>query len=284
MSFSTGKRIVITGANSGIGLETARNLSYDAGELILICRNRERGETAVKDILSSNDNANISLITADLSSPSSIVEAVDHLKKKYESIDILINNAGGIFFTRMETSDGLEYTFGLNHMGYFRMTEGLLPLMKISADARIINVASAAHRYSPLDFSDLQHEKKYQGFRVYSRSKLANILFTRELAKRISNTKITAVSLHPGFIRSNFAGSTNRTAGGGLFRAFARIAGKSPAVGAETPTYLAQSDTVVHGGYYSNKQLSKPSVYALDDEAALRLWAISDELSQMNSI
>lgn len=279
MSFANNKRIIITGANSGIGLETARKLSFEAKKLILICRSRDRGDSAVKDLLDADHNCEISLVTADLSSAESIHSAVQIISKRYDSLDILINNAGGIFFRRLETQDGLEYTFGLNHMGYFRLTKGLMPLLYASKSSRIINVASAAHRYAALNFSDLQHKKFYQGFLAYSRSKLANILFTRESAKRLLKSHVSAVCLHPGFVRSQFARSTGNTLGGALFLALNAAAGIPPSEGAETPAFLARADALVNGGYYSNEKLIKPSKSAQDEDAAQKLWSLSEDLS-----
>lgn len=280
MTFTTGKRIVITGGNSGIGFETARNLSREAGEIILVCRNKVKAAEAQHSLQKEHPGTQVSVVISDLSSPRSIREAASYLQNTWASIDVLINNAGGIFFRRMETDDGLEYTFGLNHMGFFRLTLALLPLLEASDNGRIINLSSIAHQFAALNFQDLQHTKSYRGFLVYSRSKLANILFTRELARRLDPRRITAAAVHPGFIRSGFAADTGKTVGGVLFHTLALVVGETPSVGAITPTYLARKQDITHGGYYANRTLIRPSKHALDDHAAKRLWDISEKLTE----
>ncbi len=277
MSFARGKHILITGANSGIGFETACSLAGEAKRLILICRDAQRGEAAVSAIRSLVPHADPVLYLADLSSPSSIQQCVQSIEAREDHLDILINNAGGIFFSRRETDDGLEYSFGLNHMGYFRLTRHLLPLLTASGSARIINVASAAHRYQPFDFSDLHRERSYRGFYVYCQSKLANMLFTRELAKRIPPDKFSVAALHPGFIKSKFAQNSQQL-GGRLFQLLVQLAGSSPRQGSVTPVFLARADRIIHGGYYTKMKPSRPSPYALDDQKALQLWELSEEL------
>ncbi len=279
VSFAAGKRIIITGGNSGIGFETARNLSREAKEIILVCRSRERAEQAKETLTACSPRAAVSVFIADLSSPDSIRKAAEALGRTYDSIDILINNAGGVFFRRKETVDGLEYTFGLNHMGYFRFTMGILPLLEASGNARVLNVSSLAHEFAAMNFDDLQHERSYRGFIVYARSKLANILFTRELARRTDPGKITTAAFHPGLIKSNFAGDTGRTVDGVIFHAVALVFGETPETGAVTPTYAAREPEILNGGYYANRRLIRPSRHALDDEAAKKLWEISEALA-----
>jgi NAD(P)-dependent dehydrogenase (short-subunit alcohol dehydrogenase family) len=184
MSFIAGKLAVVTGANSGIGFQTVRELAGEASEVIMICRSRERGEQAREQILKEYPQAVLTLLIADLSSPSSISVLMQEMRKRYDRISLLVNNAGGIFYNRLTAEDGLEYTFALNHMGYFRTTAALLPLLEKGRPSRVINVSSEAHRVTPLDFDDLQQEKHYRPFIAYGQSKLANILYTRELARR----------------------------------------------------------------------------------------------------
>jgi NAD(P)-dependent dehydrogenase (short-subunit alcohol dehydrogenase family) len=194
-------------------------------------------------------------------------------------IDVLINNAGALFANRLLTPDGLERTFATNHMAYFVLTEGLRERLLAAAPARIVNTASSAHRGATLDFDDLQSAKGFNGFRVYGRSKLCNILFTRELARRLQGTGVTANCLHPGFVASRFG-----DASGGLLSAIVGI-GKlfaiSPEIGAETIVYLASSSEIAHatGQYFYKCRLEKPTRAAEDDEAAARLWQISVEIA-----
>ena len=279
MSFSAGKRVMITGANSGIGFETAKQLAAAGCSVVMVCRNRQRGEDAAAAVRTAAPDAEITLHTADLSSPASILQLVREAESAYRSLSVLINNAGGIFFSRTETEDALEYTFGLNHMGYFRLTLGLLPLLEAGAPARIINVSSEAHRPARIDFEDLQSEGSYKPFRVYGQSKLANLLFTREAARRFSELGITAAALHPGFINSNFASRSAQSPSAAVFGLLARVFGKTPVQGAETPVHLASADRIISGGYYIRKQERSPSKAALNPEDAARLWDISREIA-----
>lgn len=279
MAWTQGKRILITGANSGIGFEAARELAGDQAEILLVCRSKERGETAAAHIRAEHPDAKISLHLSDMSSPASIKKLITELESTYDSLSILINNAGGVFYSRMETDDGLEYTFGLNHMGYFRLTNGLLPLLKAGNAARIINVSSEAHRYAAVNFDDLQSKNTFRAFRVYGQSKLANILFTRELAQQLKGTDITTASLHPGFVHTNFGNAQHTGIFPKVFSQLARTFGKTPVQGAQTTLYLARADAIENGGYYANASLRRPSPAARDDESAKKLWELSEALA-----
>jgi NAD(P)-dependent dehydrogenase (short-subunit alcohol dehydrogenase family) len=196
-------------------------------------------------------------------------------------IDVLINNAGALFGTRRLTEDGLEYTFALNHMSYFVVTEGLRERLLVSGASRIINTASGAHRRATLDFDDLQSAKSFRATRAYSRSKLCNILFTRELARRLQSTGVTANCLHPGFVATRFADES-----GGLISRltwFAKFFAISPAEGAQTIIYLASSPEVanVNGKFFYKCHPTDPSDLALDDRAAIALWQRSADLAEM---
>ncbi len=280
MSFCAGKTVMITGANSGIGFETARQLASEAGRIIMVCRSRERGEAAKNIILEEHPEASISLHLSDLSSRASILTLTDEIKREYDSIEVLINNAGGMFYRYDHSDDGLEYTFALNHMGYFRLTKGLLPLLEAGAPSRIIQVSSEAHRASSIRFDSLLDPgTPYRPFIVYGRSKLANILFTRESAVRFAGKGITSVSLHPGFVHTNFGGISDKLLSARVFKQFAQWFAVPPEKGAATPVFLARTDQLTNGGYYSSCRERTPSRNALDTGSAQRLWEISDEIA-----
>lgn len=273
-----GKVCVITGATSGIGLVAAERLAALGARLVLIGRDRARGDAAVARIKARVAEADVTLRYADLSLLGETSRLAAELADGLPRIDVLINNAGAMFTTRSVTADGLERTFALNHMAYFTLTNRLRD--KLAAPARIVNVASEAHRGRSLDFADLQAARHYRGFAVYGRSKLANILFTRELARRLAGSGITANCLHPGFVASRF-GDNN----GGLFRLglglAKRLVALSPEQGAETIVYLAASPEVegISGGYFDKCRPKQPSRAARDDEAARRLWEESARLA-----
>jgi NAD(P)-dependent dehydrogenase (short-subunit alcohol dehydrogenase family) len=204
-----GKTCVITGATSGIGLETAKRLGALGARLVLVGRNRDKGTAAMARLRAEVPGVNVEMHYADLSVPSEIRGLADALLDTAARIDVLVNNAGAFFARREITPDGLELTFALNHMGYFRLTALLRERLIASAPARVVNVASEAHRGSQLDFEDLQCSRHYRGWRAYQRSKLTNILFSRELARRLEGTGVTANCLHPGFVATGF-GDNNR--------------------------------------------------------------------------
>lgn len=217
---------------------------------------------------------------ADLSRSDEILRLAAALLDDAGRIDVLVNNAGAIFARRETTPDGLERTFALNHMGYFRLTALLRPRLIASAPARIVNVASEAHRSAQLDFNDLQLSMRYSGWTAYRRSKLANILFTRELARQLENTAVTVNCLHPGFVASDF-GENNR----GIWRVGIKMAKRLTAIsverGAETPVYLSSSSNVdeINGKYFEDCRQRASSEAAQDDAAAARLWEQSEELA-----
>jgi NAD(P)-dependent dehydrogenase (short-subunit alcohol dehydrogenase family) len=283
MSFIAGKLAVVTGANSGIGFQTVRELAGEASEVIMICRSRERGEQAREQILKEYPQAVLTLLIADLSSPSSISVLMQEMRKRYDRISLLVNNAGGIFYNRLTAEDGLEYTFALNHMGYFRTTAALLPLLEKGRPSRVINVSSEAHRVTPLDFDDLQQEKHYRPFIAYGQSKLANILYTRELARRYAKQGITAAALHPGFINSGFGADAGSRIGARLFSVTSQLFGSPPSRGAASVLCLARGKSLSSGSYYAKCFIRKPSRAALDREAAERLWDLSTSLCGITS-
>jgi len=267
-----GKLCVITGATSGIGLITAQRLAAKGARLVLVGRDPARGETALARIKARAPRAEASIHYADLSRLDGLRTLAAGLNT-LSRIDVLINNAGAMFWRRQVTADGLEPTFALNHMAYFVLTALVRDKLGAAAPARIVNVASDAHRGARLDFGDLQSARRYSGMRAYSRSKLCNILFTRELARRLSGTGVTANCLHPGFVNSRFGDNNPGVVGIGT-RIAKQLFAIAPERGAETSVYLASSPQVEgkSGGYYEKCAPSTPSPEAQDDAAARRLW------------
>jgi NAD(P)-dependent dehydrogenase (short-subunit alcohol dehydrogenase family) len=279
MAGMEGKLCVITGATSGIGLITAQRLAGMGARLVLVGRDPARGETALARIKARTPRAEVSIHYADLARLDALRTLAAGLNA-LSGIDVLINNAGAMFWRREVTADGLERTFALNHMAYFVLTALLRDKLAASSPARIVNVASDAHRGARLDFSDLQSARNYSGMRTYSRSKLCNILFTRELSRRLAGTGITANCLHPGFVNSRFGDNNPGVVGVGT-RIVKQLFAISPERGAETPVYLASSPAVEGktGGYYDQCAPSTPSREAQDDGAARRLWEESARIA-----
>ena len=274
-----GKICLVTGANSGIGKFTAIGLAESGAKVVMVCRDAERGRAARKEIASATGNENIDLLIADLSLSHSIQQLAGTVLSRYDRLDVLVNNAGAYAATRTLTGEGLEKTFALNHLGYFLLTNLLLDLIKSSAPARIVNVASEAHRRTRIDFDDLMGERSYKAFRAYGQSKLANIMFTYELARRLEGANVTANCLHPGVVATNFA---HRDGGmiGFLLKTFGFLM-RRPAKGAETAVYLASSAEVdgVTGRYFIDKKEVRSSAASYDESTARRLWQVSEELT-----
>lgn len=272
------KQVVITGSSRGIGRTTALALAKMGAHLALVVRDRELGNKVVEEIRALDGKGRVELFIADFSSQKDVRKVAKEILEKHDKIDVLINNAGAVFMDRAVTVDGLEQTFATNHLGYFLLTTLLLDALKKAAPSRIVSVASAAHKGNKLDFDDLQAEKSFSGFSVYGRSKLANILFTRELAKRLQGSNVTANCLHPGVIASQF-GNNNK----GLFGFVLKI-GKvfmaNEEDGAKTTIHLASSPDVdgITGKYFDKSRVAKPSAEAEDDAAAEKLWKVSEEL------
>jgi len=280
----SGKRVIVTGANSGIGRITARELAAAGAEMILVCRNPERGEEALSSIRESTGSEQLSLMLCDISSREDIRRFGSEFRSRYDSLDVLVNNAGAYFAEHRKSADGLELTFALNHMGYFQVVAELLDSLKAAPAGRILSVSSQGHRLGKLVWDDLQWESRsYQAMRAYCDSKLMNILFTRELGRRLEGSSVTANCLHPGVIRSGFA--VNEA---GSFAFLARLSSpflSSPEKGARTSIFLSRNSAVADqsGGYYVNCKRRKPSKHARNDEDAARLWKLSEELLEATS-
>ncbi|HWN99220.1 MAG TPA: SDR family oxidoreductase [Blastocatellia bacterium] len=270
-----GKICLVTGANSGIGRSTAHALAGMGAAVVMLCRDRQRAEPVWEQIKTATGNGSVELMICDLSSQKDIRRFAAEFIDTHRRLDVLINNAGLVARQRSLTEDGIETTFAVNHLGYFLLTNLLLDLLKRSAPARIVSVSSAGHALGKIDFDNLQGEKKYGGFSAYANSKLANVLFTHELARRLEGTAVTANCLHPGGV------------GTGLFRslpkpleALIKLLTISPDTGAETSVYLASSAEVegITGKYFVKKREKRTSDQSYDEGAAQRLWEVSSEL------
>jgi retinol dehydrogenase 12 len=274
-----GKTVVITGGTSGIGKIAAEQLALMGARIVLIARDTIRGEASMARLHRRAPGLDHAVHYADLARISGMMRIAAEIAVKEPRIDVLINNAGAIFAGRELTEDGLERTFALNHMAYFIVTEGLRERLQASAPARIVNVSSGAHRGARLDFDDLQLATDFTAMRAYARSKLCNILFTRELARRLHGTGVTVNCLHPGFVATRFGdasgGMISRLAG------LAKLFAISPEKGAKTLVYLASSPAVAEttGEYFYKCRRVAPSQEALDDRAALLLWEKSAALA-----
>jgi retinol dehydrogenase-12 len=275
----TGRTCVITGATSGIGRAAAAALAERGARLVLVARDPGRAEEAVRAIRRSAPEAAVEVEEADLASLASIRSLGPRLLARCPRIDLLLNNAGVFLLRRRTTVDGYEATFAVNHLAYFALTNLLLDRLRATPGARIVSTASEAHRLGgPLDFDDLQSERSYRPFRVYGRSKLCNILWTRELARRLEGSDVTATCHHPGAVATRL-GQT----GSVWTRALGRLLGLfllTPEQGARTAVWLATTSGLAEasGGYFVKQRAREPAGFATDDASARRLWAVSETL------
>lgn len=276
------KICVVTGANSGIGKETARALARMGAHVIMVCRDPLRGRAALEDIQRTTGSERLDLMLADLSVQQDIHDLSAHIHERVDRVDVLVNNAGAIFKERFETPDGLELTFALNHMGYFLLTNLLIDLLiEAAPSSRIISVSSDAHLTGGLRFDDLQFTRRhYNSWRAYGASKLANILFTRELAWRVKEHGITANAMHPGVVSTNFG--TGAVAQ--LALAAARPVMRTPLQGAQTAIYLASSPEVEYlsGEYFYDCKIRRTSLEAQKVSNGKHLWDVSCRLSGLD--
>jgi NAD(P)-dependent dehydrogenase (short-subunit alcohol dehydrogenase family) len=278
------KVVLITGATSGIGRVAAREFARQAAHVILVGRSQDRSDAAVAQIRAETGNQQVEYLLADLSSQAQIRDLARQFHDRYSRLDVLVNNAGGMWLRRELTVDGLEMTFAVNHLAYFLLSHLLLDLLKASAPARIVNVSSDAHRRAGIDFDNLMGEHGYSGWQQYCRSKLMNVLFTYELARRLTGTGITVNALHPGWVATGFA--ANNGWKGRMIQFMARCFNISPEAGAETVIYLASAPEVngVSGRYFYRKQAVPSSTASLDEAAAQRLWQVSADLTHLSPV
>jgi len=271
------KTILVTGATSGIGKQTALELAQLGAHVVIVGRNPEKTSLVVEELKQQSGSTKIDFLLADLSSLKSVRQLAAEILARYPKLDVLINNAGAINMSREVTADGYERTFATNHLAYFLLATLLVPALEKAGGARIINVSSDAHRTGRMKFDDLMAERGYSAWLQYGRSKLANIYFTREAARRFADKNITVNALHPGFVASEFLSK------GGvwkLLKPFAYLFAVDIPGGARTSVYLASSDEVagITGKYFYKCKPKRPQKYAEDDEAAARLWDASAAL------
>jgi len=273
----SGRICMVTGANAGIGKATALGLAKMGGTVVMVCRSRERGEATLAEIKQESGNASVHLLLADLSSQDDIRRLAAAFNAKVPALHVLINNAGIIPRKRTVTGEGFETQFAVNHLAYFLLTHLLLDILKASAPARIVTVSSQVHHGASIDFDDLQSERAYRPTRVYASTKLANVLFTYELARRLEGTGVTANCLHPGSVATNLLADFLPTP----LRFVTKIVGVSPEKGARTPLYLATSPEVeeVTGKYFVNQKPAASSKPSYDRDLARRLWQVSEKLT-----
>jgi NAD(P)-dependent dehydrogenase (short-subunit alcohol dehydrogenase family) len=276
------KMVLITGATGGIGQAAALALANLGARVVIVGRDPHRTAAAAADIQQESANPGVEALIGDLSLRADVQKVAREYRQRYDRLDVLINNAGAMFMRRQLSADGIEMTLALNHLAYFSLTYQLLDLLKASAPARIVNVGSSSHRIARLDFDELIPEKGYHGLLAYARTKLMNVVFTYELARRLESSGVTANCLHPGLVGTRLGQNNN-----GLYRpAFAlyqRVA-LSPTKGAETLVYLASSPEVegVSGRYFVRKSAARSSPDSYDPQAGRRLWDLSLKLSGLD--
>lgn len=276
------KTILISGANSGLGFEAARQLAKQGHEIILLCRNREKGEQAVKDIRAFSGNSKIHLYAANLAVQKSVEQVAEQIKKDFSKLDVLLNNAGGVFSKFELSPDGIEMTIANNHFNYFWLTYYLFDLLKKGTDARIVNVASDSHyQAKTIDIESFYKKKNYFVLKAYEQSKLANVLFTYYLAEKAKPFNITVNALHPGFVYTPIGSKNGNTFFGVVWSTFSKLFGLTVEKGAGSHIYLAGSDDVkgITGKYFHNCKAKKSSAASYDKNLQVLLWKESERVS-----
>ncbi len=278
----TGKTVVITGANSGIGKAAAIKLAKMGASIVMITRKKESGELGRQDIISASGSSLVRNYTCDLADLKQVHQVAKLLHEDLEQVDVLINNAGVITRRRRLTADGFEYQFGVNYLSHFLLTHLLVDLLRKAPESRIINVSSAAHKAGKIHFTDLNLEEKYGSFRAYAQSKLANVIFTYGLCSRLFSEGITSNAVHPGLVGTRFGFGRNGDETHWAMKVYQKIA-KAPERGAKTIVFLASSFEVAQksGGYYVNKRRVPSSRISYDPDAATALWLKSLQLCEL---
>lgn len=274
-----GKKCIVTGGNAGIGYETALAIAREGADLIVVSRNPEKGEAAVEKIKKETGNQQVELLQIDMSSQQSIRAGAEAIRKKWDRLDVLVNNAGTWFSKRVLTEDGIETQFAVNHLAYFLFTRQLLPLLRKATESRVINVASDSHFQGKMHFDDLSLEKKYHGLKAYAQSKLGNVLFTYEFDRRKPDENISIYAVQPGLVKTDI-GLKHTLSLHGLVWKIRRMGGVSPAEGAATSIFLASSPEAANqsGMYWDKCKPKSSSKRSYNEEDAARLWKISCEL------
>jgi NAD(P)-dependent dehydrogenase (short-subunit alcohol dehydrogenase family) len=274
----TGKICLVTGSTNGIGKSTAFELARMGATVVIVGRDAQKTSEVVQEIRAASGNPNVDSLLADLSSQQEVRRLAKDFRRKYSQLHVLLNNAGGFFLRRQLSVDGIEMTFALNHLASFLLTDLLLDTIKATTPARIINVSSDAHASGKIEFDNLQGERNFRPS-AYDNSKLANILFTLELARRLEGTGVTVNALHPGFVATGFAKNNGKVIAA-LVSLFAPLVARSPAKGAETSIYLASSPNVegMTGKYFYDSQVISTAPQATDMIVARQLWDVSTEM------
>ncbi len=277
-----GKVVVITGANAGIGFETAVGVAALEATTILACRNRDKAEAAATEVTKRTWNDDVHVVPLDLADLASVRKAAEEVLSRWGRLDVLVNNAGGTWSERTLTAQGIEYTIGVNHLGHFYLTNLLLDRLRVGAPSRVINVTSVGHHaaWKGMRFEDLQSERSYEAMEAYCRSKLANVLFTRRLATRLAGTGVTANAMHPGWVRSRFGMDGDLSGVMGFGIRVMRPLQITPRRAARTSLYLATSPDVATrtGMYWVRSKPGHMSRRAKDEAAASQLWDESERL------
>lgn len=276
-----GKTVIVTGANTGIGRETALNLAGRGARVILACKNLEKAQLAAEEIQKTTGNTKVFVKELDLASLKSVRNFAEDVHQSEDRVDILVNNAAIMRCPYWKTQDGFEMQFGVNHLGHFLLTNLLLDMLERSQPSRIINVSSLAHTRGKIRFDDLQSEQEYSPGPAYAQSKLANVLFTRELSKRLDDTDVLVTAVHPGLVKTELARHTSFAKSKIASLTLAPIAWvffKSARQGAQTAVHCAVADDIESGLYYSDCRAKEPAEQGKDDRAAKQLWEVSADL------
>lgn len=277
-----GKVVVVTGSNVGIGFETAVGLAALEATTVLACRDQAKAEAAARELTRRTWNDDVHVVPLDLADLASVRKAAEEVRTRWDRLDVLVNSAGGTWSERQETAQGFEYTFGVNHLGHFYLTNLLLPRLRAGAPSRVVNLTSVGHHAARrgMRFEDLQSERHYEAMEAYCRAKLANVLFTRELARRTAPSEVTANAAHPGWVRSRFGMDGDLSGVMGFGIKLMRPLQITPRSGARTSVYLATSPEVAtkSGMYWVRSKPGHMSRQARNDAAAAQLWDESERL------